>query len=154
MLEAQDICGSATGRNGAFSTAHLDLQELIKKGGQLRPHAYSRYITWKERFGAKGAIELIKHEMAHLPAFTELLSSASSTGIEEEVCFKLGETFDAAMSKEAWDRLKSNYEAMKKDHPDEPVVEQCKLIEDAAEAEKFTQMKGTLGAIIHPAGQM
>ncbi|RDW57071.1 hypothetical protein BP6252_13886 [Coleophoma cylindrospora] len=136
MLEARDICGGATGRNG----------------GQLRPHAYSRYPKWCERFGPDGALALIKHEMAHLSAFKELVAEE---GIAEEVCFKLGETFDAAMSDEAWKRLKGAYEAMKRDHgANGDVVRECRLIEDPAAAEEFTQMKGCIGAVIHPAGQI
>ncbi|KAH6886963.1 FAD dependent oxidoreductase-domain-containing protein [Thelonectria olida] len=136
LLEARDICGSSTGRNG----------------GQLRPHAYSRYTPWSDRFGPDGAIGLIKHEMAHLPAFREL---AAAEGIAEEICLKFGETFDAAMSDEAWVRLKGAYEAMKKDHgDDDEVVKVCRLIEDPKEAEDFTQMKACLGAVVHPAGQV
>ncbi|KAK7409069.1 hypothetical protein QQX98_008773 [Neonectria punicea] len=136
MLEARDICGSSTGRNG----------------GQLRPHAYSRYAPWSKRFGPDGAIKLIEHEMAHLPAFKEL---ASAEGIAEEICLKFGETFDAAMSDEAWTRLRGCYELMKKDHGDDhEVVKVCRLIEDAKAAEDFTQMKACLGAVVHPAGQV
>ncbi|KAH9214283.1 FAD dependent oxidoreductase, partial [Leptodontidium sp. 2 PMI_412] len=136
MLESRDICGGATGRNG----------------GQLRPHAYSRYPPWSSRFGPDGALELIKHEMAHLPAFEELLAEE---GIAEEVCFKLGETFDAAMSEEAWARLKDAYELMKKDHGENgDVIRDCRLIEDPAAAEEFTQMRGCLGAVVHPSGQI
>lgn len=90
--------------------------------------------------------------MAHLPAFQELLNEE---GISEEVCFKLDETFDAAMSDEAWTRLKGAYEAMQKDHGnDGEVIRDCRLIEDAKAAETFTQMKGCIGAVIHPAGQV
>ncbi|KAH8667627.1 FAD dependent oxidoreductase-domain-containing protein [Tricladium varicosporioides] len=136
MLEARDICGGATGRNG----------------GQLRPHAYSRYPIWSSRFGAAGALDLIKHEMAHLSAFKELLASE---GITEKVCLRLGETFDAAMTEEAWTRLKGAYEAMKSDWgEDGEVIRDCRLIEDPKEAEEFTQMKGCLGAVVHPAGQV
>ncbi|ORY67771.1 FAD dependent oxidoreductase-domain-containing protein [Pseudomassariella vexata] len=136
MLEARDICGGATGRNG----------------GQLRPHAYSRYPLWSGRFGPDGALALIKHEMAHLPAFKELLDVEV---IAEEVCFKLGETFDAAMSDEAWIRLKGAYEAFKKDHgQDGEVIRDCRLIDDPEAAEEFTQMKGCIGAVVHPSGQI
>lgn len=118
----------------------------------MRPHAYSRYVPWSERFGADGAMELIRHEMAHLPAFQEL---ADEEGFAEEVCLKFGETFDAAMTEEAWTRLKGNYETMKRDHGDDnEIVKVCRLIEDATEAEAFTQMKGTLSAVVHPSGQM
>jgi plasmid maintenance system antidote protein VapI len=97
-------------------------------------------------------MELIRHEMAHLSAFQNLLADE---GIAEEVCFRLGETFDAAMSNEAWTRLKDAYEAMKKDHGEEnEVVRVCRLIEDAKDAEEFTQMKACLGAVVHPAGQV
>lgn len=121
-------------------------------GGQLRPHAYSRYPPWSDRFGSNGAIQLIKHEMAHLSAFREL---AAEEGIAEEVYLKFGETFDAAMSDEAWVRLRGAYEAMKKDHgDDDEVVRVCRLIEDPKAAEEFTQMKACLGAVVHPAGQM
>ncbi|CAG8105122.1 unnamed protein product [Penicillium salamii] len=136
MLEARDICGSATGRNG----------------GQLRPHAYSRYPAWSTRFGPDGAMKLIKHEMAHLSAFQNLLAEED---IAEEVCFRLGETFDAAMSDEAWERLQGAYQAMRKDHgDDDEVVRACRIIEDSSAAEEFTQMKGCLGAVVHPAGQV
>ncbi|KAF3042582.1 hypothetical protein E8E11_002494 [Didymella keratinophila] len=136
LLEARDICGSATGRNG----------------GQLRPHAYSRYPLWSERFGSDGAMELITHEMAHLSAFKNL---CAEEGITEEACLKFGETFDAAMTDEAWTRLKGALEAMRKDYGDEnDIVKACRTIDDAQEAEEFTQMKGALAAVVHPTGQI
>lgn len=97
--------------------------------------------------------------MAHLPAFQELLSTIAKEEenqgkIEDDVCFKLGETFDAAMHNDAWLRLKMNYEKMKEDHPDSNIVKSCRLIEDAAKAEELTQIKGAIGAVFHPAGQM
>lgn len=131
------------------------MQELsltASTGGQLRPHAYSRYPTWSERFGPQGAMELIAHEMAHLPAFRDL---AAEEGIADEVCLKFGDTFDAAMTDEAWTRLKGALQAMREDHGDDhEIVKLCRLIEDAEEAEDFSQMKGALGAVVHPAGQM
>ncbi|KAJ5298108.1 hypothetical protein N7508_008357 [Penicillium antarcticum] len=109
-------------------------------------------IAWSARFGPDEAMGLIKHEMAHLLAFQDLLAEE---GIAEEVCFRLGETFDAAMSDEAWARLKGAYEAMKKDHgEDNEVVRVCRLVEDTKAAEEFTQMKACLGAVMHPAGQL
>lgn len=97
-------------------------------------------------------MELIRHEMAHLAAFRDL---AAEEGITDEVCLKFGETFDAAMSDEAWTRLKGALDAMRKDHGDDnEVVKVCRLITDAAEAEDFTQMKGALAAVVHPSGQM
>ncbi|OCF61472.1 FAD dependent oxidoreductase superfamily protein [Kwoniella mangroviensis CBS 10435] len=136
MLEARDVCGGATGRNG----------------GQLRPHFYSRYRNWSTRFGADGALKVIQHEAAHLKAFDKLLKSE---GIAKKVCFKLGETFDAAMSEEAWVRLKGEYELMKEDHGENgPIIGECRLIEDPKEAEEFTQMKGCIGAVVHPSGQV
>jgi len=126
--------------------------DLSTKGGQLRPHAYSRYPIWSELHGPDGAMELIRHEMAHLPAFEEL---ARQEGITEEICLKYGDTFDAAMTEEAWTRLRGAYEAMRKDHGDEnEIVKVCRLIEDASEAEDFSQMKGAMAAVVHPAGQM
>lgn len=136
MLEARDICGSATGRNG----------------GQLRPHAYSRYVTWKSRFGAAGAMELIQHEMAHLPAFKNLTDAED---IAEEVCLKFGETFDAAMTDEAWERLRGSLESMREDHgEDHEVVRVCRVIDNEREAEAFSQMRGAKKCVVHPAGQM
>ncbi|KAF2252731.1 nucleotide-binding domain-containing protein, partial [Trematosphaeria pertusa] len=136
ILEARDVCGSATGRNG----------------GQLRPHAYSRYSVWSERFGPQGAMDLIAHEMAHLSAFEEL---ANEEGIAEEVCLKFGETFDAAMTQEAWTRLKGAYDAMRRDHgEDHKIVKLCRVVEDALEAEEVSQMKGAIAAVLHPAGQI
>lgn len=98
------------------------------------------------------ALEVIKHEIAHLSAFRELLAHE---GISEEVCFQLGETFDAAMSEKAWARLKGAYMAMKKDHgEDGDVIRDCRLIEDSELAEEYTQMKSAVGAVVHPAGQV
>jgi len=97
-------------------------------------------------------MELIRHEMAHLPAFKQL---AEEEGIAEEICLKFGDTFDAAMTEEAWARLRGAYEAMRRDHGDDnEIVQVCRLIEDAGEAEDFSQMKGAMAAIVHPAGQM
>lgn len=118
----------------------------------MRPHAYSRYPKWSGLFGPNGALDMIKHEMAHLPAFEELLARE---GIAEEVCFKLGDTFDAAMSDKAWSRLKNAYKAMQRDHgEDGDVIRDCTLIEDPEAAEKFTQMKSCIGAVVHPSGQV
>lgn len=90
--------------------------------------------------------------MAHLLAFQNLLNEE---GIIEEVCFKHGETFDAAMSEKAWIRLKNAYEEMRRDHGENgDVIKDCRLIDDPQAAEEFTQMKGCIGAVIHPAGQM
>lgn len=97
-------------------------------------------------------MELIEHEMAHLSAFKEL---AAEEGIAEEVCLKFGETFDAAMTDEAWARLKGAYDHMVKDHgEDHPIVKQCRVVENTRDAEEATQMKGALAAVIHPSGQM
>jgi hypothetical protein len=91
----------------------------------LRPHAYSRYSVWSERFGPEGAMELIRHEMAHLQAFEELA------------------------------KLKGAYDAMRSDQgDDDDIFKLCKLIEDPSEAEEFSQMKGALAAIVHPTGQV
>jgi hypothetical protein len=118
----------------------------------LRPHLYSRYPVWRERFGANGAMKLIRHEMAHLTAFKEL---CEEEGITEEVCLKFGETFDAAMTDEAWIRLKDALQAMRDDQgDDDDVVKVCRTIEDPSQAEEFTQMKGALAAIVHPSGQV
>lgn len=136
MLEARDICGGATGRNG----------------GQLRPHAYSRYVAWSTRFGADGALKLIEHEMAHLPAFKEIMTEE---GLAEEVSLRYGETFDAGMTETAWAHLKEQYDAFVRDHgKDGSVIRDIRVIEDPKEAEEFTQMKGALGAVVHAAGQI
>ena len=90
--------------------------------------------------------------MAHLHAFRDLLIEE---GLADEVCFKLCETFDAAMTDEAWVRLKGAYEQMLSDCGENgEVIRDCRLIEDAKDAEDFTQMKGCIGAVVHPAGQM
>lgn len=97
-------------------------------------------------------MELIRHEMAHLPAFEHL---ARAERITEEIALEFGETFDAAMTEEAWTRLKGAYEAMRSDHGDEDdVVKSCRLIEEPSEAEDFSQMKGARAAVVHPAGQV
>lgn len=97
-------------------------------------------------------MELIAHEMAHLAAFKDL---AAAEGITEEVCLKFGETFDAAMTEEARTRLLGALAAMRRDHGDgHEIVKACRVIDGAQEAEDFSQMKGALTAIVHPAGQM
>lgn len=106
----------------------------------------------RERLKPDGAMELIKHEIAHLAAFEALVEEE---GITEEVCLKFGDTFDAAMTDEAWSRLRGAYQAVRDDHGDEnDVLKMCRLIEDAREAEEFSQMKGAIGAVVHPAGQV
>lgn len=76
-------------------------------------------------------------------------------GIAEETSFKLGETYDAAMSEEAWTRLKGAFHAMQKDHGvDGDIIKDCYLIEDPKKAEEFTKMKGCIGAVVHPSGQV
>jgi hypothetical protein len=90
--------------------------------------------------------------MAHLDAFKQL---AEEEGITEEVCLKFGETFDAAMTQEALNRLFAAYEKMKLDcGEDDDVVRACRVIRDSTEAERFSQMKGAMGAVVHPTGQM
>lgn len=118
----------------------------------MRPHAYSRYPLWKQRFGSAGAMSLIRHEMAHLSAFVTLLTEEY---IEPEtVSFKLGTTFDAAMDEDAFIRLKSAYNSMLADHgPENEIVSACYVVE-GKEAEAKTQMKGCVGAVFHPAGQI
>jgi hypothetical protein len=97
-------------------------------------------------------MELIRHEMAHLQAFEQL---AKEEGITEEIALRFGETFDAAMTEEACTRLKGAYNAMRSDQGDDnDILQLCRLIEDPSEAEKFSQMKGTLAAIAHPTGQV
>ncbi|WVR07877.1 hypothetical protein IAU60_004920 [Kwoniella sp. DSM 27419] len=114
---------------------------------KLRPHFYSRYTNWSQRFGAEGALDVIRHEAAHLTAFDKVLNAE---GIAQKVSFKLGETFDAAMSDEAWTRLKGEYERMRADHgPDGDCIKDCRLIEDPKEAEEFTQMKGWPYKFVH-----
>ena len=132
------------------STNQMVTDRVLTTGGQLRPHLYSRYTPWSKRFGPKIAMSLIEHEYAHLAAFKKLFEDE---GIAEEVCFKLGETFDACMSQEAEDRLRGNLEDMKRDHPGHEIVEGCRVLE-RAEAEEFTQMKGCRAAIVHPSGQV
>lgn len=97
-------------------------------------------------------MKLIEHELAHLQAFKNL---CAEEGITEEVCLKYGETFDAAMTDEAWARLKGAYDAMRKDHGgDNEIVKACRLIDNGPEAEDFTQMKGAIAAVVHPTGQV
>lgn len=90
--------------------------------------------------------------MAHLDAFKALLAEE---GVAEEVCFKLGETFDAAMTQEAWTRLKGAFDEFVRDHGrDGEVIRECRLVEDPTEAEAITQMKGCIAAVLHPTGQV
>jgi glycine/D-amino acid oxidase-like deaminating enzyme len=59
------------------------------------------------------------------------------------------------MTEEAWQRLTSNLLAMRQDHGVKiEVVKMIKLIKVAEAAELFTQMKGAIGAVVHPAGQI
>jgi hypothetical protein len=97
-------------------------------------------------------MELIRHEMAHLQAFEKL---AREEGITEEIALRFVETFDAAMTEEAWNRLKGAHDAMRSDHGDDnDMIKQIRLIEEPSEAEDFTQMKGTRAAIVHPSAQV
>jgi hypothetical protein len=96
-------------------------------------------------------MDIIAHEEAHLGAFDRMLNTE---GVAEKVCFKLGETFDAAMTDEAEERLKDNLEQMQKDHPDHPVSKSCRYVKGKKEAEDFSQMKGAQAVFIHPSGQV
>jgi hypothetical protein len=64
----------------------------------LRPHLYSRYLVWRERFRADSAMKLIRHKIAYLTAFKEL---CKKEGITKEVCLKFSETFNAAITNKA-----------------------------------------------------
>jgi plasmid maintenance system antidote protein VapI len=98
-------------------------------------------------------LKLIRHEKAHLDAFRELLAEEGIS--EREVAFKLGETFDAAMTPEAWTRLKGAFDLFVRDHGrDAECIRECRLVEDPKEAEAITQMKGCIAAIVHPTGQV
>jgi Mn-dependent DtxR family transcriptional regulator len=96
-------------------------------------------------------MELIEHEYAHLSTFQKLFEEE---GIAEKVCFKLGETFDAAMTDEAEERLRDNLEHMARDHPGHPIVESCRYVKGTKEAEEISQMKGAQAAFVHPSGQV
>lgn len=97
-------------------------------------------------------MDLIRHEVSHLQAFKDL---TDAEGIAEEVCLKFIETFDAAMTDEAWTRLKGAFDAMKRDHgEDNDVLKTCRLILNSQEAEAFSQVKGAMACIVHPSGQM
>lgn len=97
-------------------------------------------------------MQIIEHEEAHLSAFKRLFDAE---GIAEKVCFKLGETFDAAMTDEAEERLKECLDRMTRDHgEDHPIVRSCRYINGKEEVEEFTQMKGAQAAFIHPSGQV
>ncbi|TYJ54196.1 hypothetical protein B9479_005122 [Cryptococcus floricola] len=142
ILEARDVCGGATGRNGKY---------IIWQCGLLRPRFYTYYPAWSSRFGPEGALSLIEHEASHLAAFEALFEEE---GIAEEVSFKLGQTFDAAMTEEVWVRLKGAYEAFKEAFPEHEFPKSIRLIEDPKEAEEFTQIKGCIGAVAYPTGQV
>ncbi len=97
-------------------------------------------------------MELIRHEMAHLDAFQQLVTKE---GITEDVSLEFCETFDAAMTDEGWAKLKGAYQAMRSDlGSDGEIIRDCRLISDSKEAEEATQMKGALGAVVYPAGKM
>ena len=97
-------------------------------------------------------MELIRHEMVHLQAFEQL---AKEEGITEEIALKYGETFDAAMTEEAWTWLRDAYDAMRNDQGDDnDIFKLCRLIEEPSEAEVFSQMKGARAAIVHTTGQV
>lgn len=97
-------------------------------------------------------MDLIEHENAHLSAFERLFKEE---GIAEKVCFKLGQTFDAAMTDEAEERLSENLERMKRDHgEDHHIVKSCRYVKGKDKAEEITQMKGAQAAFVHPSGQV
>lgn len=59
------------------------------------------------------------------------------------------------MSTEAWVRLKKALDDMREAKgADDVIVKSCRVIEDKEEAERVTQMKGCIKAIVHPSAQM
>lgn len=95
---------------------------------------------------------MLRFEKAHIELFQQLLDGE---GIADKVDFELCETFDAAMTEEAFDILTKSFEAMRADlGADGEIIKECRMITDPKEAEEVTQMKGALAAGVYPAAKM
>lgn len=134
MLEARDVCGGATGRNG----------------GQLKPHFYATYPSWSKQHGSTAALSLIHHEAAHLDAFSALLEKER---ISDECSFVRTTSWDALMSQVEIERSMAGYDALMEAEGEE-AVKDVQLLRGIEEAEKVTRIKGCLMAIGSPAGQI
>ncbi|ORY24897.1 FAD dependent oxidoreductase-domain-containing protein [Naematelia encephala] len=132
ILEARDVCGGATGRNG----------------GQLKPDWYISYPKWSALYGRETALSLSNHERAHLRAFTELLA-------EEDIdcSFRAATAWEALMSDVEMARVTEAYESLR-DIEGQEAVSRLTFIKDPEEAERVTRIKGAVGAMQIPAGQI
>ncbi|KAK4689640.1 hypothetical protein P7C73_g463, partial [Tremellales sp. Uapishka_1] len=133
MLEARDVCGGATGRNG----------------GQLKPHFYIPYPKWSELYGRKVAMDLIRHECSHLQAFQNLVD-------EEKIdcSLRISRAWDTLMSDVEIKRSFDAYDELLANEGEEAVKEIQDIIRDPREAEERTRIRGAQAALTCPAGQM
>lgn len=133
MLEARDVCSGATGRNG----------------GHLKPEIYLNYPTWSKLYGAKTALSLADHEIAHLAAFKDLVESEKLDDAE----FVMTRSWDVLMSEFEAERSFGAYDLIVNEQG-QGRVEGVELHRDQEEAERLTRVRGIKAAISRPAGQM
>ncbi|KAL1409088.1 hypothetical protein Q8F55_005912 [Vanrija albida] len=135
VLDARDICGGATGRNG----------------GQLRPISYDGYAAWAETYGRAAARALIEHEVAHLGAFEALVQAE---GIECDL--HISRTWSAFMTDAEAEQGVAQLEAMLRSEGEwvRRVVGDVVATRDPAEAERLTRVRGARGAVGVPGGRI
>lgn len=93
MLEARNVCSGATARNG----------------GHLKPDLYFAYNSFKEKYGEKGAAEIMNFEFSHIQAMKELIEKE---GIDCD--FILTRSCDVHLSPKAANSAISGYYGMMK----------------------------------------
>lgn len=133
-----------------MSNCILDGHELkiFPSGGQLKPDWYVSYPGWSEKYGREQARSLSFHERAHLEAFKAVLDEEKI-----ECSFRVTNAWEALMTEVETDRAFSAYDEAVKVEGKE-YVEPLIVIRNAEEAEKATTIRGAVGAISIPAGQM
>ncbi|WOO82646.1 putative oxidoreductase OrdL [Vanrija pseudolonga] len=135
VLDARDICGGATGRNG----------------GQLRPISFDAYADWAATYGRDTARELIEHEVAHIPAFEALVAA------EKLDCdLHVSRTWSAYMTDEEAAKGVAQVEGMRAAEGGwvDRVVGDVVATRDPEEAGRLTRVKGARGAVGVPGGRI
>ncbi|KAM5352833.1 hypothetical protein ACJ41O_005555 [Fusarium nematophilum] len=102
MLEARDVCSGATGRNGG----HL-LESVTE------------YLEFKNKFGQKEAMKLIRFRLSHLPAMESLVNSSKNPALLELTQLRKVRFVSVYFEEEPWKDALENLAEFKKDMPQE-----------------------------------
>ncbi|KAI5292093.1 hypothetical protein KEM52_006632 [Ascosphaera acerosa] len=129
MLDARDIVGGATGRNG----------------GHINEVAYSEYGHFKAVYGKEAAQKILRFRMNHIP---ETIKMAEEEGLTEIGQVRRVTTESVAYDKGAWKAMLEHLELFKRDFGSEVDAWQIVAQEDL----KKHGTETAEGIILSPAG--